>query len=682
MTDATKRVPLQVFRHKKIMFSNDLQLSDRIKKNLSLIIEESGGSVTNKISEANTFVCHYRFGSEYVRASQENMTVGNLSWLYYLITYDMWTSPLNKLMHYPVPKGGIVGFNNFKISISNYTGEARVYLEHLIKALGAEFTKTVKHDNTHIITAHDRSEKCDAAREWDIEILNHLWLEESYARCSIQPTTRSIYTTFPSRTNLGEVIGQTPLDRSILEKLYFRRESPNKVRSMPATARNISSDLEVSEGRSANFDAVEGKDDYKKVESHTRKLTSSPAGDAEEAAALQEVDNMDLDESTPTLVQKTKRSSKEKPTRTPVARKVSVGGKENQTPSTSGSRSAKAKAVSKLHDAATDIALYEKQMKRKGGVIHGKERRTSAGKDEEKSTANDKTISSSRKRKSTEIEQDEDSEMGGSTIDVEPHKLTAQKKAKVEKLPPISHRMMITGYDRWDKKPDLEAKEKNKLRNLGIHITEDPLQVTILLAPHFLRTKKFICAIANAPHVVGPPFLDACLKHGQAVDPKKHALSDRDAEARLGFRLLQALDRAKTNRHQLLSGWQIFVTEKVKGGFDTFEAIIKTNGGICTLYKGRTDLHGCQRSFNDVGGRVGANNPAAESQSEDKADTLYLISGTTKAEIELWEKFRHQASKEGFIPVIARTDWLLACAMRQEIVWEEQWELKEEIVDA
>ena len=660
------------------MFGDDLQLSDRIKKNLAFMIEESGGSVTSKISEANTFICYYRSGYEYTRASQENMTVGNLSWLYYLITYNMWTSPLNKLMHYPVPKGGIDGFERFKISISNYTGEARVYLEHLIKALGAQFTKSMRHDNTHVITAYDRSEKCDAAREWDIEILNHLWLEESYAKCSMQPTTRGIYTTFPSRTNLGEVIGQTPLDRSILEKVYYR-VSPKKAPTTPTTARKAPSGLGASAGRKVTVGIVARRDNDASAETHTIEPMSSPTEVPDDTTALQEVDNMDLDKSTPTLVQKTKRTAKERPSQTPATRRVSDKGKENQTPDTTGSRSAKAKAVSRLHEAATDIALYEKQMKRKGGVVHGRER-TSSFAEDNNATANGNSTSSSRKRKSTEIEE-EDVEMEGSAVDVAPSKVTGQKKAKVEKLPPISHRMMVTGYDRWDKKADLEAKEKNKLRNLGIHITEDPSQVTILLAPHFLRTKKFICAIANAPHVVGPSFLDACLKHGQAVDPRKHALSDRDAETRLGFRLLQALDRATTNRHQLFSGWQIFVTEKVKGGFDTFEAIIKANGGICTLYKGRTDLRGCQRSFHDVGGRGGADNPAAESQGEDKGDTLYLISGTTKAEVELWEKFRLQAKKEDFVPVIARMDWLLACAMRQEIVWEEQWELKEEILD-
>ena len=54
-------------------------------------------------------------------------------------------------------------------------------------------------------------------------------------------------------------------------------------------------------------------------------------------------------------------------------------GKENETPSTMGSRSAKDKAVAKLHDLAPDIALFEKERKRVGGVTHGRDRKSSEG---------------------------------------------------------------------------------------------------------------------------------------------------------------------------------------------------------------------------------------------------------------------------------------------------------------
>jgi len=179
--------------------------------------------VVERVLEADTLVCQYRYGAEYVDACQNARDVGNLSWLYHLITHNKWTSPMRKMLHYPVPRNGIPGFQGMLISVSNYVGDARLYLENLVKACGAEFTKTMKQDNTHLITAHTASEKCDAAREWNIHVLNHLWLEESYAKYQIQSLTIKKYTHFPPRTNLGEVVGQTRLDREALERNFYPR---------------------------------------------------------------------------------------------------------------------------------------------------------------------------------------------------------------------------------------------------------------------------------------------------------------------------------------------------------------------------------------------------------------------------------------------------------------------------
>jgi hypothetical protein len=91
----------------------------------------------------------------------------------------------------------------------------------LVQAAGGEFTKTMKQDNTHLITAHTVSEKCSAAKEWNINMVNHIWLEESYAKWHIQTLTNPRYTHFPQRTNLGEVVGQTQIDKQAIERYFF-----------------------------------------------------------------------------------------------------------------------------------------------------------------------------------------------------------------------------------------------------------------------------------------------------------------------------------------------------------------------------------------------------------------------------------------------------------------------------
>lgn len=675
--DASKRCPLKVFKNKKIMLSDDLHLGANIKRILKELFEESGGSIADNVYDANTYICRYREGDDYKMASQDGKIVGNMSWLYWLITHDTWTSPLKRLLHYPLPKDGIKSFHQFTICISNYTGEARVYLEHLIRATGAKFTRSMSQNNTHLITALNSGDKCDAAREWNIEILNHLWIEESYAKCEKQPMSRGAYQTFPPRTHLGEIVGQTSFDRELLEKHFYRR--PSKFKS-PSKAGAVSDEQEVDLGAEQKKDGLAS-------------IPSDPLS-SEQADTLQPVDNMDVDETTPTLVQKSVRIVKEAAVQTPTPRRVSEAGKENETPGTIGSRGAKNRAMSRLHDAAADMALFEKEMKRVGGVTHGRERRS--GNVKEKDSTPVKQIDGGdnpRKRKLLEVEPEESSEE--EDMKVTKVKASGKKKAKHDKIPPIMHRMMVTGLDRWNDNPDLEQKERNKLRNLGIFVTDDPSHVTILLAPHILRTKKFVCAIASAPHVVEPSFLDACIKNDKVPDPKKHTLRDRDGEARMGFKLMHGLERAQSNCHALLKGRQIFCTEKVKGGFETYKAIVNANGGICSLWKGRTTLQVSRRSFMHIANATAAtaavdddgssdetaeDHPATESQGIDKGDTLYLVSGTSKEEVALWDKFRVQARKADMLPVIAKTDWVLAVAMQQQMVWEEQWELREGLV--
>ncbi len=105
-TDSPVR-PLTVFKDKKVMISDDLELGSRPRGVIENLIEGGGGSITTSIHKADMYVCHWREGREYVFASRAGIDVGNLSWLYHLIANNEWTNPLRRLLHYPLPKGGI-----------------------------------------------------------------------------------------------------------------------------------------------------------------------------------------------------------------------------------------------------------------------------------------------------------------------------------------------------------------------------------------------------------------------------------------------------------------------------------------------------------------------------------------------------------------------------------------------
>ena len=414
---------LTVFQGKKIMLSSDLELGSHLLGTIEDLIVNSGGMVTGSVHKADILVCHYRESLDYRIASRAGKNVGNLAWLYHLITHNVWTSPLRRLLHYPVARQGLPGFSMFRISLSNYNGEARVYLENLAKAAGGEFTKTMKEDNTHLITAHMVSDKCDAAKEWNIHMVNHLWLEESYAKWSIQTVSDPRYTHFPTRTNLGEVVGQTPINKQAVEKVFFPSGS----------------DVDPSD---------EGDNLTRPLSVKRANATSSKSAKATNVHPSRSAGSQDVpfralqsDGSTPKASKESRRYTEGNAVRTPAPSRYIGQDKENETPSTTGSRSAKDKAVAKLHDLAPDIALFQKEQKRVGGVTHGGRK-----------SSEDMVPEVNRKRS---VSNDQDTDTG---VDEE---VRATKRVKKSKgLAPPSMRLTLSGYKGWAGSIKKEGEER------------------------------------------------------------------------------------------------------------------------------------------------------------------------------------------------------------------------------
>lgn len=216
------------------------------------------------------------------------------------------------------------------------------------------------------------SEKCTAAREWNIHMVNHLWLEETYAKWKIMSITDPKYTHFPRRTNLMEVVGQTRIDTDTIEQFYNLEDaSPEKPRRANGSA-----------GRTAT---------------------------------------MQTGSNTPT----------------PAKRRHTTYEEDSPAPPSTG-RKAKERATARLHDTIMpDVALYQKEMKRKGGVMGGKSRAGSADSPSEKSLVG-------RKRSKSEESEDDS--------------LATKKNKKRPPKPTIS--LLITAYTGWLDKPHKEDAEK------------------------------------------------------------------------------------------------------------------------------------------------------------------------------------------------------------------------------
>ncbi|KAF7588147.1 hypothetical protein BBP40_006114 [Aspergillus hancockii] len=609
----TPRPKLDVFEGKQIMLSTDLGIGSHLLDSITEIIEEGGGTVTSDVSKADILICRYREGFAYRMASRLNKEVGNLSWLYHLMTYNTWTSPLRRLLHYPVSRNPIPGFEGFKISLSNYVGEGRAYLENLAAAAGAECTKTLKQDNTHLVTAHGNSEKCSAAKEWGLHVVNHLWLEESYAKWKLQPVSDPRYTHFPRRTNLGEVIGQTRLDKGILESLFYpsdtKSESPRRVMQ--------NKDRNAAPGKAAIS-------------------VQLPVKGPEDDGAISDAGNA-------TPAGKPRKPSENRKLQTPARARLTSEGKENDTPSSTSSRKSKEAATARLHEIAPDIALYEKEKKRVGGVIYGGRRKT----DEDRITLN------AKKRRSIEPEAESDEEK-----EIEAKR---QKKSKT----PVAMHLLITGYQKWVGNLKKEDADKRQLRELGIMVVQDARKCSHLAAPSVLRTPKFVNALAYSPMIISIDYITGCLKKDELLDPAEFLLDDKAAEKRFGFSLEVSTINAKKNKNKLLQGYQIYCVETIRGGFDAFKSIVDTNGGNCSLFRGRVSYQS-QRE---------------ESEDDGADEEVYLLSSVAPDHQRLWPRFRQMVQGIGKTPRIVRVDWLLDIAMSQELRAADEYELSEDMAD-
>ncbi|KAI3324252.1 BRCT domain-containing protein [Xylariaceae sp. AK1471] len=616
-----RELRLTVFKEKTIMLSNDLEMRDRLRQIVVNLVVKGGGQMTENADECDWLVCRYRDTHEYIQASQLRKTVGNMSWLFYLIQRNEWSNPLHRLLHYPEPRNGIPGFKDMRISVSNYGGEARIYLENLLKSAGATFTKTMKADNTHLVTARDNSEKCEAARDWNIHMVNHLWIEESYAKCEMQTLTVSKYTHFPPRTNLGDIIGQTFFDEKRIQALYFPG-SPEKAVVAPTRKRKA---LEIADENSFADGPAQGATVGRQARKQFDIMKDTDAGYAEE---IPEVPAPSKHRSTEYM--------------TPARGRHVRSGKENETPSTAtSSRSAKDKALGRLSNLAPDIALYEKEKKRGLKDGHGPWGGKRAADLIEREHLN--------RRQTLSPTAGEDKE---------PKSEKRPTKRARPTLPEVEIRVILTGFKRWVNDKHKEDADRKKLRDLGIAVVQDGQPCDYLIAPQLVRTVKFLRNLSKGAIVLSSTWIEQCLDTKEVPDPEKYILKDKENEKRFGLKLETSIRRAQENNGHLLSGIPIYCTAGIKNGTESYQAIAEANGAIFMVYGPRS------------GSTIRPTNPEDD---EGGPEPVYLLSTSTPEEKKLWKRFEDMARKGNMEPRVVASDWLLDVVMKQEVSFDKKY---------
>lgn len=512
----------QLFKNKKIFFSKDLEINETLLFTIEAIVASLGAIVVSSIQDATVFIGRYREGNEYIQAALQGIIIGNLTWLYWMYVYETWVNPELNLLHYPIVKTGLPEMHGMVITISNYQGESRQYLEKLIKALGATFTKNMTPNNTHLIIPCESGQKYLAALEWNIHIVNHLWLEETYAEWKLQNITTPRYTYFPPKTSFMKIVGNTPIDLNVIKLFYenvsnglIEEKSPLKESNLLKHSSNISSNSnELPLNSFPSLLNMPSTLDNFNLQAHSDNDPSFQASDCNST-------------------------------------------KENHL--SSHKRRAATVALEKLHnEIIPDVLLYQKECKRK--------------------TFSDsfEDVIDSRKR-SKELFNEFKNQKNNQAI---------AKKKTISKLFPTNKdlkdykiRILVTGYKDWD-----DQMEK-ALLTIGIVTVQDVKDCTHLVTSRIQRTQKFLSALSYAPKILSVDWIKTCLKEGKIVDENNYFLVDPESEQKYSFKLSESLDRARKNKHSLFKGYLFQISpaavSNYNDGINTIKQIIEANGGLC-----------------------------------------------------------------------------------------------------
>ncbi|KAF7970484.1 hypothetical protein HWV62_23847 [Athelia sp. TMB] len=183
------------------------------------------------IEGTDIFITRWRGGRAYRKAMKSHKTVASLSWLFFAASLPPSSpgpssaggggglpSPTEQLLHFPIPPGPCKGFSAHKITLTNYTGEAREYLKRLIAVLGGDFTPNMSAGNTVVVAAFLGGLKTTKALSWSIPVVNHTWLEDCFLQWkALSPACNPRYLSFPQGVDFVGVLGGRGVGKDVFD---------------------------------------------------------------------------------------------------------------------------------------------------------------------------------------------------------------------------------------------------------------------------------------------------------------------------------------------------------------------------------------------------------------------------------------------------------------------------------
>ncbi|KAF9939179.1 hypothetical protein BGZ67_009841 [Mortierella alpina] len=197
-----------------IYMEDNLHIVPELRAKMEERIKEAGGLVVDEYSSdmVDIVICRFRSGVVYTNAYLDGKTIASIDWLLHVLRIGDLSSPKASLLHYPIPPRPIPGMSSLVITISNYTGSVREYLKRMILATGAMYRPTLSSKyapipTTHVICGNASGDKFEKGYDWNVKVVNHIWLEECFQTWVLQTETKPRYTNFPVHHQLPQVFG-------------------------------------------------------------------------------------------------------------------------------------------------------------------------------------------------------------------------------------------------------------------------------------------------------------------------------------------------------------------------------------------------------------------------------------------------------------------------------------------
>lgn len=519
-----------------------------------LAAEAPRAEVMAAVAHADVVVARYRGQLEVRCALEQHRPVGTLAWLVKVLATGQMSAPRDRLLHFPFPREPVAGFPSLTITLTNYTGQARTYLKELIAKMGGVFTPEMTPANSVCVALELRGEKVAKAREWNIPVVNHLWLESCFATWRNQHLAQEQFITFPGAAQLLAVVGHASVaEDSITPYLEPATPSPGDAAAEAAAPAEPASAWETADAAEAPLPL----DDLLPDEALEAPVRAAPADDVDERP---DVGGQAGEEP----------GSETSPPRDADGRAGPIERDSRAEPSGDNvGETAEASEASEAAEAAKAVEAAKADKGSDASPCNGADDHDTGVQDADDVRAEAKESAAAP------------SAHGDDTT------LTAAPTTPAKRAAPTAAR---PSSKRHDARPvlattsvELTAHEEAVLETLGVRITDDLREATHLVAKSLTRTEKMLCAIAQGLEIVGMAWVRAMVQRREIIDAAPYALRDKKKEQQWSLRLADVLATSRARPARLLEGHHFYLTKHVQPARDVLTRIVEAAGGHASL---------------------------------------------------------------------------------------------------